>query len=138
MEDLVPFTSTQENSRESHDTECVDPVELMLRQREIERRQLSVSRAGEKCLKDLLESYYSEERIDKTSNVLMYWESQKAKKPELFLLSQIVLALPVTQVSVERAYSGLKFILSDLRYNLSADILESILIKRANSFFGCV
>ena len=53
----------------------------------------------------------------------MYWESQKIKEPELFLLSQVVLALPVTQVSVERAYSGLKFILSDLRSNLSADIL---------------
>jgi hypothetical protein len=52
-EDLVSSTCTQENSREIHDIECVDYVELMLRQREIEWWQLSVSRAGEKCLKDL-------------------------------------------------------------------------------------
>ena len=124
--DSVPSTSAQNNLREEAEgdqDECTDPVELMLRQRESERRQSSAERSGETPIKDLLESYYNEERIDKKSNVLMYWESQKIKEPELFLLSQVVLALPVTQVSVERAYSGLKFILSDLRSNLSADIL---------------
>ncbi len=68
----------------------------------------------------------------------MYWESQKKKKPELFLLSQILLALPVTQVSMERAYFGLYFILSDFRYSSFADLLERIFKKRANSFFGGV
>jgi len=32
--------------------------------------------------------------------------------PELYILAKIVFAVPSTQVSVERLFSGLKFILS--------------------------
>ena len=73
--DSVPSTSAQNNLREEAEgdqDECTDPMGLMLRQRESERRQSSAERSREKHLKDLLESYYNEERIDKKSNVLMY------------------------------------------------------------------
>jgi hypothetical protein len=72
--DSVPSTSAQNNLREEAEgdqDECTDPVELMLRQRESEIRQSSAERSGETPLKDLLESYYNEERIEKKSNVLM-------------------------------------------------------------------
>ena len=87
--DSVPSISAQNNLREEAEgdqDECTDPVELMLRQRESERRQSSAERSGETPLKDLLESYYNEERIDKKSNVLMYWESQKNKKTRIIFV----------------------------------------------------
>jgi len=39
------------------------------------------------------------------------------------------------QVSVGRAFSGLKFILSDLRNSLKTDMLENILMIRNNHTF---
>jgi hypothetical protein len=42
-------------------------------------------------------------------------------------------AMPVSQVSVERLFSGLKFILSDQRGALKADLVEAILFLRTNS-----
>jgi len=36
------------------------------------------------------------------------------------------------QVNVERSFSGLKFIVSDLRASLDPDVLEAIMIIRCN------
>jgi hAT family C-terminal dimerisation region len=66
---------------------------------------------------------------------LDYWEQQKYAKPKLFKLSQIILAFPVTQVSVERAFSGLHFVLNPLRTSLEPDVLEDILFVRINHLF---
>lgn len=59
-----------------------------------------------------------------------YWE--KNKKSILYKLSQIVLGVPATQVSVERCISALKFILSDRRASLSEKNLENIYIIKLN------
>ena len=40
--------------------------------------------------------------------------------------------MPVTQVSVERLFSSMKFILSDQRLSTKQDLLEVILLLRAN------
>ena len=42
-------------------------------------------------------------------------------------------AMPVSQVSVERLFSGLKFILSDQRASMKADLVEAILFLRTNT-----
>ena len=46
---------------------------------------------------------------------MRYWEQFKENKQKLYELSQVVLAAPATQVSVERAFSGLKYVLLPLR-----------------------
>ena len=48
-------------------------------------------------------------------NVLRYWEQFKESKRELHKLSQVVLAVPATQISVEKAILALKYVLSPLR-----------------------
>lgn len=45
-------------------------------------------------------------------------------------LALIVTALPPTQVSVERLFSALKIIKSDLRASLKEDLVEAILFLR--------
>ena len=59
----------------------------------------------------------------------------KTDSPILYELSQIILAIPSTQVSVERLFSGLKFILSPLRYNIAGDKLNDIMIIRTNYLY---
>ena len=72
----------------------------------------------------LLNSYANKHRLDKNKNVLQYWEQFRESKRELYELSQVVLAVPAIQLSVERAFSGLKYILSPLRKNMSEQLLE--------------
>lgn len=55
--------------------------------------------------------------------------------PELYTLSKIVFAVPSTQVSVERLFSGLKFILTPYRSNITSKNLEDQLIVRTNRLF---
>lgn len=43
-----------------------------------------------------------------------FWIENKSLHPELYELAMVVLAVPPTQVSVERSFFELKFILSDL------------------------
>ena len=58
------------------------------------------------------------------------WAEQDSKV--LSCLAWTVLALPTTQVSVERLFSGVKYILSDLRNSLAEDTLQTIMLQRTN------
>ena len=52
---------------------------------------------------------------------------------ELLLTTEKILsAMSVTQVSVERLFSSMKFILSDHRASIKQDLLDAILFLRAN------
>lgn len=84
-----------------------------------------------------LQAYDIEQkRLNRRSNILQFWNKQKNNQPELYKLAMIVLSVPATQVSVERLFSGLKFILSPLRTNIKEDILEDQLLVRANRMFS--
>lgn len=50
--------------------------------------------------------------------------------------ARTVSALPPTQVSVERLFSALRLVKTNLRVNLKADITEAILFLRTNSAFS--
>ena len=52
----------------------------------------------------LLNSFANEPRLRKNENVLRCWEQFKKSKRELYELSQVVLAVPATQVSGRRAF----------------------------------
>ena len=84
----------------------------------------------------VLHTYFANKPIlGKNENVLQYREQFKESKWELYELSQVVLAIPATQISVERAFLGLKDILSSLRTNMSEQLLEYILLIRSNLLF---
>lgn len=84
-----------------------------------------------------LQAYDIEQkRLNRRSNILQFWNEQNNNQPELYKLAMIVLSVPATQVSVERLFSGLKFILSPLRTNTKEDILEDQLLVGANRMFS--
>ena len=61
------------------------------------------------------------------------WDVIKQLEEPLFTTAQILSAMPVTQVSVERLFSSMKFILSDQRSSMTQELLEAILFLRANA-----
>lgn len=67
-----------------------------------------------------------------SSHPMDYWEANKAKKPELYEIAKIVFAVASTEVSVERNFSALTFILNKYRCSLTDEMLEEILFIRLN------
>eukprot|EP00102_Acyrthosiphon_pisum_P019235 XP_016656445.1 PREDICTED: uncharacterized protein LOC107882526 [Acyrthosiphon pisum] len=86
-------------------------------------------------IRRIIDDFDNVPRLHHSTNIIEYWSSFINSKPELHKLAMVVLAVPATQVSVERAFSGLKFILSDLRSSLKTDMLENILMIRNNHTF---
>ena len=70
-------------------------------------------------------------RLPKTQDIVKYWSNYYNQ--DLSKVCLVVLSLPVTQVSVERLFSGLKYILSDLRMRMSPEIVDSIMVLRSNN-----
>ncbi|KZS02058.1 Zinc finger BED domain-containing-like protein [Daphnia magna] len=103
-----------------------------------ERENFMVSPAftiENKRIDHLLENFEGHPRINSTENLLEWWYNARTDMPELFILAEIVHGVPVTQVSVERCFSSLKFVLSAYRNNLTPSILEDILLIRCNEKF---
>lgn len=78
------------------------------------------------------ERQFMSQRIDSKMSVLKFWEEKEAQFPRLHKIALIVLAGAGTQVSVERLFSGLKFLLNDHRSMLSSQNIEDILLIRGN------
>ena len=83
----------------------------------------------------LLDSFANKSKPGKNKNVLRYWEQFKESKPELYELSQVVLAVPATQVSVKRAFSGFKYVLLPQRTNMPEQLLKDILVMCSSYLF---
>lgn len=87
-------------------------------------------------IETILKSYHIEQnRIGNKTKILKFWKSMETIHPELHELAKVVFSVPGTQVSVERLFSGLKFILSPYRTNISSNNLEDQLLVRTNRLF---
>jgi hypothetical protein len=67
--------------------------------------------------------------------ILTYWASQSQLQPELFELSEIIYAVPATQVTVERAFSTFDFVFTKRRGRTKPAILEKQLLVCLNRKF---
>lgn len=76
-------------------------------------------------------SYQDRKPLD--TNVLEYWHAKRFSNPVLCKLATVVHAVPATQVSVERCFSVLKFILNDYRTSIRSDTLENLMLLRLNA-----
>lgn len=72
-------------------------------------------------------------RLPLKSDIKKFVHEMKFKSPHMSELAQVVLATPATQVSVERSFSALSFILNEKRTSLSPENINSILLVKLNS-----
>ena len=131
-DNVLTNDSHEDNDDDDRQEKKPDDLECLLKSKEIVRRR---SRQDDGIDK-IIEAFSKENRIDKETNLLQYWLERKNVNPVLFHLSQIVLSVPATQVSVERLFSSLKFILSPQRSQMSETLLNDILLIRANKLFN--
>ena len=122
----------------TNEEEAEDDIDRLIREKSNKRNISEVDGTDlfvKPQLMEIFKQYEKEPRLKKEENVLNYWNGLKFTRPELFRLSQIALAVPTTQVSIEGSFSGLKFILSDQRGSLNSAILEDICLIRSNAIF---
>ena len=131
-DNVLTNDSHEDNDDDDRQEKEPDDLDCLLKSKESVRRR---SRQDDGIDK-IIEAFSKENRIDKETNVLQYWLERKNVNPVLFHLSQIVLSVPATQVSVERLFSSLKFILSPQRSQMSETLLNDILLIRANKLFN--
>lgn len=65
--------------------------------------------------------------------VLKYWSGVAAQDELMGKIAKVVFGAAPTQVSVERSFSTMRWVLSDLRNRLGEDRLEEILLLKLNS-----
>ncbi|EDW18000.2 uncharacterized protein Dmoj_GI12344, isoform A [Drosophila mojavensis] len=80
---------------------------------------------------DNFDKMYS--RLPLNADILQFFSDVKLKSPQLSDLAHVVLATPATQVSVERAFSALHYILSERQSSISSHNLNSLLFVKLNS-----
>lgn len=90
------------------------------------------TRLTERNIKQKLENLCYNDRVTFDTNVLDYWKGIYNKDPDLGRLAEVALAVPATQVSVERAFSALSTILTKMRSKLSKETINNILIVKLN------
>lgn len=76
---------------------------------------------------------FKQNRLEPHTNVMEYWSMKKVEYPNLFALAKIVNSVPASQVSVERSFSALKYILNEKQNNLDEEFLQDILLVRLNT-----
>ncbi|CAK1591073.1 unnamed protein product [Parnassius mnemosyne] len=86
-------------------------------------------------LKASFKIFLEEPLLKSSESVLKFWEEKQLIYPQLYQLARVALSVPATQVSVERLFSALKFIVSNLRMNLKDDIIEDILFVRCYKLY---
>lgn len=71
--------------------------------------------------------------MQNANGILGYWSSAASHEYDaLYEVAQLLLSVPATQVSIERAFSTLRFILNDYRTSLGDDSLGNILLVKLN------
>ena len=92
----------------------------------------SCSSADQRSFNRQLKLLDGEPRQSSKMDVCKYWVDKKQTHPEISSVASVVLATPSNQVSVERAFSALGLVLTDLRSTLSEDTLSNILLIKLN------
>lgn len=104
----------------------VDSLETILKNIEKENSE------KHHTVRDLLNEFLKEKRVALHENVLQWWEDRRNIRPQFYIVAKVLLAIPATQVSVERLFSGVKFIMNPSRNRLEEDSLNAILVLRTN------
>lgn len=97
-----------------------------------ERTNSSNTQNARPIISNILNEFDGKERLSLTASILEYWKEKKNTHPELYKLASVVMAIPPTQTSVERAFSALALVVTSHRTKLGDECLQNILLIRLN------
>ncbi|CAK8690141.1 unnamed protein product [Clavelina lepadiformis] len=128
-------TNVGESANFSPTSEVEDFEKILDRQ--AKRRKIAAEATDGSALRrykmDFTNALSNMENIDRSSKVAIM-DAISMYPDILQKVAYSVTALPPTQVSVERLFSALRIIRSDLRCSMKEDLTEAILFLRTNGF----
>lgn len=132
--EAASFTESQQPNEEGSDTEDLDDeVANMLHEKDIER-QRSATATRVDILSKLQSFYTSTPRLKNGKTpILEWWETVRVAWPELYELAKIIHAISSTQVSVERLFSALRFVMHYLRSDFGPEMVDDLILIFSNS-----
>lgn len=83
-------------------------------------------------IQECLNNLQYEDKLPFTTNILGVWRTRSLKNTILAKIAEVALAVPATQVSVERAFGALPIVMTKNRRNLSSEHLENVLLLKLN------
>lgn len=90
------------------------------------------SNQKEKFITELLTKFSGIAPENLKKPIWTIWEDKQRSDPELYLLATMVLSIPPTQTTVERAFSSLPIILNSHRTRIGDTTIQNILLVRLN------
>lgn len=129
---LLPPVETKQKVSQVDD--CDDGLEQIMREMECQK---SYSDAGESdtgniSILEEIEKFCTKGRVNATNDMNQSWKADKFTFPILYELAKIIMAVAPTEVSVERNFSTLDFILNKRRNRLTDPNFEMILFTKLN------
>jgi hypothetical protein len=113
-----------------------DPLLRLLASRDCPAESQTASISSSLTLDEILSRFEKVPRVlDESFNLIKYWSEVTGEFADLKQTAFTIYSAASTQVSVERSFSALKFILNDQRGNLDRDRLEEILLIYLNKKF---
>jgi hypothetical protein len=95
----------------------------------------SAQRVSDNDLIRKIRTMSSQDKVPFKTNILEYYQEKYRKKlidEDLYKLALIVLSAPVTQVSVERSFSGLSGLLVQKRNQIADETISDVLLCNLN------
>ena len=123
------FANGGSDGEADSDSDSVDIVEHLLRANDEKKAANTANKETE--VAEHLKMFAKGSRISKSECIFQWWHYQQ--ESIIKKLAEVAIALPVTQASVERTFSGLRYILNDLRLGLKEDIVDAIMLLRCNT-----
>lgn len=71
-------------------------------------------------------------KTTKSFDILNYWKQRRFMNPGIYRLAREILSIPSTQVTVERLFSQLKFVMPDNRMRLSDKSVKDLMLLKMN------
>lgn len=96
------------------------------------QKTCTIRMPAKRMIDSVIEDFWNEKRLDPTDDVMLFWNNNKTTRPELHRLAEVVFAAAPTEVSVERSFSTLDFILTKLRNSLSDSSSQRIILIKLN------
>lgn len=109
----------------------IDELDLLLMSTDPDNEQAGVIENATLNLLTALNEFKNRPRCtDLKKGVFQQWEEMK--ESPLYPLANVILSIPATQATIERANSSLSFVYSNRRAKLSTETLDNIMIVHLN------
>lgn len=99
-------------------------------ERQVAQMHMSTELLGENDLRQKLNSFSMQPRIPFQTNLLDFWKLKCLQEPYLKPLVEVILAVPINQITMDRTFDSLKFMLTNLNQDISN--MQDLLIVRSN------